>query len=574
MDSWKHTLIIGLDGATWDLMRPWAEQGRLPVIASLMERGAFGVLRSTFPPMTFPAWSTFMTGLTPAKHGLIDFTERVPGRYAVRFVNARSRRGATLWKIIGDAGMPVGVIGVPGTYPPEPVNGFMISGFDAPVATGINDSFVHPPGLYEEIKREVGENRITGFQEVNIGPGWHDTAFRMLLSCLERKVEIARHLMRKEPWRSMMVLLGEADTASHHFWMFHDPASPRHDPKGAMRHGRVLRRIYEALDRAVGSLIEEAPPGTGVVLCSDHGFGGTTDKVFYINRWLERSGLLRFREAGVAGRGAGIVKGAAMRLMPARAQEWAFRLRGGRLAGELESKARFGAIDWNRTKAYSEEINYMPGVWINLRGREPCGRVDPGSECESVSEAVAVGLHELKDPYTGAPVVKRVWRREELFHGPCAWKVPDLLLELALDRGYSYGCLATDPASKGPVIRRLRRDEHMGAKGKGMNGSHRPEGIFLLAGPPVTGSGQIGDADIHDLAPTILYLMGLDIPDIMDGCVIEGAIDKRVLSKRPPRRVPGRYDESDENRAENVDYTPAEEREIRERLVSLGYLSR
>ena len=140
-----RVLVIGLDGATFDLIEPWKEE--LPNLAGLMEGGAWGRLRSTVPPVTFPAWTSLATGTNPGRHGIFDFTQRVPGAYRVEFVNATFRRQPSVWRHLSKAGRRVGVMGLPAAYPPEAVNGFFISGFDSPVATGIDRSFVHPPKL-------------------------------------------------------------------------------------------------------------------------------------------------------------------------------------------------------------------------------------------------------------------------------------------------------------------------------------------------------------------------------------------------------------------------------------------
>lgn len=145
-------LLIGLDGATWDLILPWVAEGRLPNLGALLREGSWGTLLSTVPPATFPAWSSFLTGLNPGRHGIFDFTRRKFGTYEVEFVNSTYRRGRSLFRIASEAGKRVGVIGVPATYPPEKVNGFLISGFDAPVATGIDPSFVYPRELFSEIR--------------------------------------------------------------------------------------------------------------------------------------------------------------------------------------------------------------------------------------------------------------------------------------------------------------------------------------------------------------------------------------------------------------------------------------
>src|SRR5215510_5464616 len=149
-------LVIGLDGATLDLVRPWVAAGRLPVLADLMARGAWGPLRSTIPAATFPAWTSLVTGVNPGRHGVLDFTERVPGTHRVRFVNGSYRRAPALWTRLTRAGRRVAVVTVPATYPPEPVAGVMVSGFDSPLAAAADGSFVHPRSFYPELRRLVG----------------------------------------------------------------------------------------------------------------------------------------------------------------------------------------------------------------------------------------------------------------------------------------------------------------------------------------------------------------------------------------------------------------------------------
>src|SRR5262249_51635979 len=131
-------LVIGLDGATLDLVGPWVKQGRLPVLGRLMREGAWGRLRSTIPAATFPAWTSLVTGVTPGRHGILDFTERVPGTYRLRFVNGSFRRAPAMWTRLTHAGRRVAVVTVPATYPPEPVAGIMVSGFESPLSAAVD----------------------------------------------------------------------------------------------------------------------------------------------------------------------------------------------------------------------------------------------------------------------------------------------------------------------------------------------------------------------------------------------------------------------------------------------------
>lgn len=554
--------IIGLDGATWDLAGPFCEAGDMPVLASLRRRGAHGVLWSTTPPVTFPAWSSFMTGTNPGKHGIFDFTRRVPGTYEVAFVGSRDRRVPTIWKLMSDAGRRVAVIGVPTTYPPEPVNGIMVGGFDSPVATGIDGSFVHPRELYAEMTRAVGAYAITDFQELTIGPGWHADALPKILTAVDRKRDLARWVLRRERWDCFMMLFGEADTASHHFWMFADPASPRFDAAGARRFGGALRDVYRRLDAALGAILDELPPEATVLVASDHGFGGAGTTALHLNRWLADHGWLAFRTGRreVGARAARGARWAALQLLPRRLQERLVRRGGRALARRLESWSRFGAIDMGRTRAFSEELNYAPSIWLNVRGRDPDGTVAPGAEYDAAVTALRAALLEWRHPETGAAIVARVHRRDEIYAGPFVEAAPDLVLELALDRGYSYPCLPTVPAAARSA-RRLEAREYVAGKGGGMNGSHRPQGLWVLAGSGIAATAATAAA-IVDVAPSVLHLAGLDVPAWMDGALLPGiAGTARIAAAASAGVDPAGSDDHDHDA------------ELRRRLQALGYLS-
>jgi predicted AlkP superfamily phosphohydrolase/phosphomutase len=584
-------LIIGLDGATLDLIEPWATAGDLPHLGRLMQKGAWGPLHSTLPPMTFPAWSTMMTGVNPGRHGIFDFTRRLPGRYAVEFVNSTHRRYPTLWRRLSDMGCRVGVMGVPTTYPPEPVNGFLLAGFDAPVTTGIDASFVYPPHLLDEI-RTVAEYRITDFQELHIGPGWHAEALDNLQKAISDRCAIAKHLLTRQEWDCFMVLFGESDTVSHHFWAFHDPASPRH-VDGAAKISTGIRTIYRQLDQAIGELLAAAPSATVMVL-SDHGFGGTGDKIIYLNRWLAGQGYLCFdRGPGLVDQVIRTGKRMGLRLLPSAWQEQVFRRGGGWLANRVESNSRFAGIDWTATQAFSEESNSCPAIWLNVAGREVGGIVAP-EDYDSVRSALIAQLEDWRDPWTGRAIVHRAWRREELYSGPYVEEAPDIVLELALDttdggqiasgrHSYAYTCQSSQ-GRPGPALRRLSRSEYLGAKGQSMNGSHRPQGVLIMAGPGIRPA-RLVNAHLADIAPTVLALLqpaGADAIHIQDKIRAADAIrtaDGRVLSEAlenaEPFGAPVERTAPVAPGAAEVPiraYTPAEAQVVQKRLRSLGYL--
>ena len=548
-------LVIGLDGATLDLVRPWAAEGRLPVLRGLMQRGTWGRLRSTVPPATFPAWTSLVTGVNPGRHGIFDFSARVPGTYRVRFVNGSHRRAPALWTRFSAAGRRVAVLTVPATYPPEPVAGVMVSGFDSPLATAIDGSFVHPRALYGEIQGLVGRLPFADFQEVDTGPGWHADALARLLDGIERRTTLARTLLVRERWDAFMVVFGESDTVAHHFWRFHDRRSPRHAP-GPF--GDAVRHVYEALDAAIGTLLAAAPSDATVAVVSDHGSGGAGDRVVHLNRRLAECGLLAFTRRTPAARLAGAARGIALRALPHR---WLGGLvrRLPAAASRLESAHRLGGIDWRRTTAYSEELDYHPSVWLNLRGREPEGTVD-AADYHTMRDDVARGLLEWRDD-AGRGVVRRVWRREELYRGPFVASAPDLLVELARTDGYTASCLRS--GGPGPALRRLAPHEYGSGKGSGMNGSHRRHGLVVLAGRDVRAAGEIPAVEILDVVPTLLALGGLAVPEELDGRPIEAALQASAPLVADPVPAPA---------TPPIDYGAAEERDVRARLTALGYL--
>jgi len=549
-------LILGIDGATLDLIEPWAADGTLPNLQRLLAGAAWGRLASTVPAATFPSWTSFMTGVNPGRHGVYDFTRRDGGAYAVRFVNATYRKAQTIWQLLSDAGRRIAVLGLPGTYPPEPVNGYMISGFDTPVTTQADASFVYPPAFADEVAA-AGGFPFADFQEFDIGPGWHAEACRRLCDGIARKVRLAERLLGRESFDCFMLLFGESDTAAHHFWALHDSASPRHDARAAAELGDPLRAVYVALDAAIGRLVERVGPES-VLLVSDHGFGGAGTTSVSLNRWLADEGYLRFAPRAAAARWAGALRAAAVRAVPERWQARCFRLADGRLASRLESGVRFGGVDWSGTQAFSEELGYFPSIWLNVQGRDQCGIV-PVAEYRDIVTTLCERLLAWRDPVNGGRVVRRVWPRDELYQGPCVAAAPDLVLELETPGGYSYVGVPSY-GTPGPAIQSLD-PASLGGKLAGMTGSHRPDGLFALCGEGIV-AGRFDGAHIMDLAPTILTLCDVAVPQGWDGRTLPVVGAAAAADGEAP------WSQGDEH-----DYDAAQSAVLQRRLEQLGYLA-
>jgi len=550
-----RALVIGWDGATWDLADRFVAEGEMPVLAGLLADAAVAPLNSTTPPMTLPSWCSMLTGCNPGKHGIFDFVRRVPGTWRLELSNATHRRVPTLHRLISDRGGRVASIAVPTTWPPEAVNGVVVSGFDSPVSTGIDGSFCYPASLHAELMSRFGGLKFADFQESRIGPAWHDAALNAMRSEIPRKEAIGRWLLGQERWDSFMLLFGESDTVSHHFWMFHNPASPRHPRRCSARHRDAIRVIYRALDVSLGRLIDAAQPDI-LCICSDHGFGGAGEHVLFLNRYLEQSGWLRYRrQVQVQGLRAGTglldwARSMAVDRVPPGMQGQLFRALPDRVLGKVEASSRYGDLDKGRTRAVSDELNYAATLHVV---------VPPDERAQAVDELRALLLDWRVD---GHAPVRAVHTREALYHGPCVERSPDLVLELNLRDGYSYTLLPSARVPAGQLWRRLKPEEHVGGKGLGMNGSHRQHGLLLLWGQGVAAGARVS-ADMMDVTPTLLHLLGEPVPRHMDGRVLI-----RALTSQGPVRQ-GRW--VGRPTAERG-VSPAEDAVIRQRLARLGYL--
>jgi predicted AlkP superfamily phosphohydrolase/phosphomutase len=488
-----------------------------------MAEGAAAPLASTIPPVSFPAWSTFATGLSPGEHGLFDFTQKVPGAYRIRFTNATDRRGETIFARASRAGVRVLCLGMPATFPPEPVNGLLVSGFDAPVSTGTDARSASDPGLYRALAARSGPWMTPDLDEGAHGPGWHDAAPALLRRRVARKTAFALEALHTLGMGAAAgaaapelacVVFAESDTVQHHFWRDFDPESPRHDPSASRERRDAIASLYAALDSACGALREAMGEDSLVVVVSDHGAGGASDRVVHVNAHLAECGLLVRAPApgGLALDAATrAARDLALRALPAALVQRAFRrLRGA--AARVESAARFGGFDWARSRAFSEEANTQPGVWLNLRGREAAGSVAP-AEAGRVRRDVIDALVDWKLP-DGSPVVAWARAREEVYAGPCVERAPDVVFELALDAGYGLSLVATPWGAKRLAsVRRLAPEEHGGGRGRGLNGTHRREGLCIASGAEWQGLGLVGGTRTPSLAevgPALLGALGVE----------------------------------------------------------------
>jgi predicted AlkP superfamily phosphohydrolase/phosphomutase len=308
-------------------------------------------------------------------------------------------------------------------------------------------------------------------------------------------------------------------------------------------------------------------------MMSDHGFGGVGDWLLYPNCWLHHKGFLRFRSQFSHQRSRLLdgLKLWTVSHLPAGLRKTIYKLGGDRLA-RYESSVRFGMIEWNGTRVYCEENPYYPAFWVNLKGRQPQGVVEPGNDYETVRSELIAALESWRHPETNEPIVERAYRREEIYSGPCANLAPDVVAKWGLHQGYSY---AFKLSSKSRRLEWTERADPSQPENlqyyTSKSGTHRDLGIFVGHGTAFRSGLMIENAQIVDLAPTILHLLGVPVPADMDGRVIEEALTdafrrgNRVTTSSNGIELPAVSGPGDA-------YSSEDEEKISERLKALGYV--
>ena len=332
--------IIGLDCADPKLMFEefWED---LPNIRKLAEGGSYGPLQSTIPPITVPAWMSMMTGKDPGTLGFYGFRNRKDYSYdSVFFANSRLLKHEPVWDTLGKKGYKSIVLGVPLTYPPKPINGYLVTSFLTP---SIESNYTYPKELKEEIKSWVGKYML---DVENFRTEDKQRILDEVYEMTEKRFEVAKHLVTEKEWNFFMMVEMGPDRLHHAFWAYHDPTHFKHDPTSPFR--TAIKDYYIYLDKKIGELVQYFPEGTTVMLVSDHGIQKMEGGIA-INDWLIEKGYLVLKEKPKAP--TSISKAIANKM-----------------------------IDWPKTTAWGMG-GYYGRLFINVKGREPEGIV-PKEEYE------------------------------------------------------------------------------------------------------------------------------------------------------------------------------------------------
>jgi predicted AlkP superfamily phosphohydrolase/phosphomutase len=528
----RDVLLIGLDGATFDILDPLMDEGVMPVLRDLIGTGVRATLESTVPALTPPAWTSLVTGRGPGSHGIFDFFRKDEESSPLfRFLTSRDVACPAIWSFANDNGLRSTVLNFPLTFPPPKIAGHIVPGGFMPwrqLRLGC-----HPEGLFDQLRTlpsfNARELALDMTHEAKAIEGCADDEYEPWVEMHIRRerqwVDIARHLRRTEPSEFTSLLFDGTDKIQHLCWRFVDPALRQTIASPWERRVRdKVREYYSQLDALIGELRDSFADAT-IIVASDHGFGPQL-RTFYVNSWLEQMGLLAWQD----GQAPASCNAAALGL--------------NQLARHVYQ------IDWSRTRAFAP----MPsgnGVHI-VKADEAHPNGVTHSEYLAFRDWLAAQLAGVKDEETGESVVARVSTRDQLFRGPSLALAPDLTLEL------EDGGLMSILSSPETVRRR-----------PAPTGTHRPTGIFIAAGPEIRQGICLAPLSILDVAPLMLHELGLPIPAALEGAFRAEAIEVRALSMRPARY------ENVSTTASNVGDVLLDseaEAEILQRLQALGYV--
>jgi predicted AlkP superfamily phosphohydrolase/phosphomutase len=456
-------LVIGLDCAAPELVFD-KYSAALPNLRQLMASGIYGRLESCIPAITIPAWMVMVTGKSPGELGMYGFRHRRGYAYEDMWIaNSQTVKESKVWDILGKQGKRVCLVGVPPSYPPYPVAGNLVSCFLTP---GADRDYTYPPQLKEEIESLVGEYLF----DVVFRTEDRDTFLSQLYLMTEKRFDVIKYLMKNKEWDFFMFVEIGVDRIQHTFWRFFDKEHHLYQPGN--RYEVAIPDYYRYIDKKVGQILSLIDNDTAVLVVSDHG-AKRMKGAFCINEWLAKEGFL------------------ALKSRP-----------------QQQVSLEGATIEWSKTKAWGWG-GYYARIFLNVEGREPQGVIKP-KDYERERDELAQRLKAIKGP-NGEIWDTKVFKPEEVFQEDKG-DSPDLMVyfddlywRAAGTMGHEAIYLPENDIGPDDAV-------------------HSQYGLFILYHPQMERFGEI-DASIYDITPTILRLMGLNVPQHMRGESILPGLD-------------------------------------------------
>lgn len=484
---------VGLDSATLDIILPLVKDNVLPTFKKLLEEGTYGVLESTVPPITPCAWETAVTGVNPGRHNIFDFFS-YPSNYQVEILTSKDRAALAVWDYLAHFGKKSIIFNYPMGYPPPRIEGIFVSGMNTP---GVNTDFTYPLNIKKEILQKIPDYKIDVLGDHLIN-GRDDLYFAEVMHLTQTHFEAASYLLKKYPWDLALIFFTELDRVHHYFF----------------RDRQRLEEYYRQLDGLLKKLLTSYNKATFLIF-SDHGTA-QLDQDIFIEEYLVEWGLLKLNKTArgwVAIAVSTFIWNIRKLIYRLRLAQIILKFLPGnvfQLLVKLSSppQGTVGNVDWTKTKVYFS-VPSSQGLRINLQGREEQGVVKK-EDYNLVRDEVTSKLLKLEDPASGSRVIKRVYKREEIYSGPYVENAQDLIVETDsmyhLQKGVGRGRFGL--ASEAGVPK---------------SAEHSKKGMFIFRGQKFTPRSK-GKLKLVDITAYILYILKLPVP-----VSIEGKINKKII---------------------------------------------
>ncbi|MFZ5519427.1 MAG: alkaline phosphatase family protein [Candidatus Zhuqueibacterota bacterium] len=517
-------VIIGIDGATFNIIKPLLANNALPFFKKLMHRGCYGNLDSISPLNAAAAWTSYFSGKNPGSHNIFDYFTNPGATMQPELISNRSIQSRLLWHFVGDANKQSILVNIPTHSAPEPIHGIMSSG----ILTSAKTPCFYPDHVMRDIQ----------YQDYSTDSGFArtldaDAYFNQILKTQTSQENSFRKLILNNPWTLAAITFNGVDRAQSRFW----------------NDSEKVNSLYIHIDSFLENIHRLVGDETYFLVVSNYGYKSITKK-FFVNEWLWELKLLQKRITTNRTRithlddflygatqqkmnpitkvlaATKITKGNIRRILPDAVSELLKKA----TSWSLRTLFPYEYLDivWDKTRAYLVSTNTQ-GINLNVRGREPFGIVNPGYEYEQLRDQIIAELYRLRDPYTLENVIDEVYRKEDLFHGEFTASAPDIIFK---PHNFDY-YLSPEKRTSRLFIGSANDDYPIHAHTD-------PNGVFFLKGPRIRQSENLGNVSIYDMLPTILYSLGISHHENLDGNILyqafEGGVGEQLTAH--PRFIP------------------------------------